>query len=115
MMRHMGILLVACLMAVFILFTGPTQELAHYSFNESTEDSITVADTSVSSNMITESVQTVIEKVQVDFLFPFADHLANQTVHHANFTSPQHLDLTNAFFGFICVVQHQSNYLPNSI
>jgi len=95
----------------FSLFIGPSEETAQYSFNPTDEPTITTVDTIASSDVITESVQTLIPKWQTEFLFPSNDdtHILSSKLTPIKFMN--HLFFSGKIAGFICVVQHQSNYL----
>lgn len=100
------------LLISFSLFIGPSEEMAQYSFNPTDEPAISTVDTIASSDVITESVQTIIPKWQTEFLFPSSDtshFLIEQLV---SIKLINHLFFSGEIAGFICVVQHQSNYLP---
>lgn len=100
------------LLISFSLFIGPSEETAQYSFNPTDEPAISTVDTIASSDVITESVQTIIPKWQTEFLFPSTDtshFLIEQLV---SIKLINHLFFSGEIAGFICVVQHQSNYLP---
>mgnify|MGYP006892264373 CR=1 FL=1 len=99
----------------FSVFLSPLEELEPYSHHWTDELVFTVADTISGSDVITESVPTIIKKWHVDALFP--------PTHSAQ-------DLSGAVFpfefidfgfcatdstGFMNAVQHQSNYLPSLV
>lgn len=96
----------------FSLFIGPTEEMAHYSFNQTVEPTISTVDTIASSDVITESVHTIIPKWQTEFLFPSTDTLYILKGKLIPIKFMNHLFFSRKIAGFICVVQHQSNYLP---
>lgn len=97
----------------FSLFISPSQEIEQYSFNNADESTISTVDTIASSDVITESVQTIIPKWQTESLFPSTDApniidkklIPNKYINHPFFSGE--------IVGFICVVQHQSNYLSS--
>lgn len=95
----------------FTMFICPSEEMAQYSFNHTDEPAITSADKIVNSDVITETVQTIIYKYQTEFLFPASDsaHILKGKFVPSEF-------INHAFFpqqdaGFLCAVHHQSNYL----
>lgn len=96
----------------FSVFTGPSEKIAHYSFNSKDEHMITTVETITSTHAITESVQTVIQKWQTPLLFPPADSIHVLKEKFIPFQPIDHAIFSGKIAGFICVVQHQSNYLP---
>lgn len=95
----------------FLLFIGPSEEIAHYSFNQTDEPTLSTVDTIVSSDVITKSVQTIIPKWQTEFLFSPTDTLYILKGKLIPFKFMNYLFTSKKIAGFICVVQHQSNYL----
>ncbi len=95
----------------FSLFIGPSEEMAHHSFKPIDEPAISSVYKIASSDVITESVQTIIPKWQTDFLFPSTDDLQilKEKLNPNIFMN--HLFHPREIAGFICAVQHQSNYL----
>src|SRR5690625_6342002 len=73
----------------FSLFIGPSEETAQFSFNPTDEPTITTVDTIASSDVITESVQTLIPKWQTEFLFPSNDDRSEE--HTSELQSRGHL------------------------
>src|SRR5699024_6758165 len=94
------------LLISFSLLIGHSAEMVQYSFNSTDELVISTVDTIASSDVITESVQTIIPKWQTEFLFPSTDtshFLIEQLV---SIKLINHLFFSGKIAGFICVVQH---------
>ena len=99
----------------FSVVLSPFEELEPYSHHWTDELVFTVADTISGSDVITESVPTIIKKWHVDVLFP--------TTHSAHvlkgpmipFEFINHVFCVTESTGFIHAVQHQSNCLPSLV
>lgn len=111
-MKRCLLLSMLLMLIFFSLFNGPSEEMAHYSFNQTDEPTISIVDTIASSDVIIESVQTIIPKWQTEFLFPSTDNSHILTGKLIPIKFMNHLFFSRKIAGFICVVQHQSNYLP---
>ena len=101
------------MLIAFSLFISPSEEIAQYAFNHTDEPVISSVDTIASSDLIIEAVQTIISKSQTEFLFSstnIADILKGELLH---FKFINHLLFSKEIAGFICVIQHKSNYLPS--
>jgi len=96
----------------FVLFIGPSEEMKKFSFHSADEPVISKADTITGSDVITESVQTIVPKWQTEFLFPSNESTHNLKGKFLPFKFINHAFFSRKIAGFICVVQHQSNYLP---
>lgn len=100
------------MLLAFALFINPSEKIAQYSFYDMDEPVISSVDTIASSDVIIESVQTVIPKWQTESLFAstnIADIIKGKLL---PFKFINHLFFSKEIAGFICVVQYQSNYLP---
>ncbi len=96
----------------FSIFIGPSEEMAQNSFHPTDEPAISTVDTIANSDVITESVQTIINKWQTEFLFPPTSSIYVLEGKSILFKFINHVFFPRKIAGFICVVQHQSNYLP---
>lgn|SRR5690625_3862512 len=107
--------LMTCMLMILIsfsVFVGPSEKMAQYSFNSTDESVISSVDTIANSNVITESIQTIIKKWQIEFLIPLIKSTHVLRGKSTPFKFIYHGFLSREVVGFICAVQHQSNYLP---
>ncbi|TXL66823.1 hypothetical protein FHP05_05485 [Cerasibacillus terrae] len=96
----------------FSLYIGPSEEMRQSSFDFTDEPAISTVYTMASSDVITQSVQTIIPKWQTEFLFPSTDALYILKGKPIPIKFMNHLFFSRKIAGFICVVQNQTNYLP---
>lgn len=100
------------MLVLYLLLINPSQEIAQHSFNYTDEPVITSVDTITSSDVITESIQTILHKWQIKFLFSTTNFLSILRGSVIPFKFINDVILCGEVVGFICVVHHQSNYLP---
>lgn len=100
------------MLITFLVFIGPSEKIAQMSLHTAEETTISAVDTIADADVITESVQTVIQKSQPDILFPSTDYTRILTGTFLPLKRMNHAFFSNEMAGFILVVQHQSNYLP---
>lgn len=112
-MKKVVITSMLLILIFFSTFINSSQETASNSapFNSTDQPVISKIDTNANFEAITESGQTVIYKWQTEPLFPsfnFAHVLRGKFIPFKFFN---HVFFLEDMAGFICVVQHQSNYL----
>lgn len=97
----------------FTVFLSPLEEISQYSFKSTDETVISTVNTISDADVITQSVPTIIKKWQFDALFPstHSTHVLIGTFIPFKFIN--HVFCTTDRYGFINVVQHQSNYLTS--
>lgn len=99
------------ILVVFSVIISPLGEIAQYSFESNDESVISTVDTIADTDVITQSVQTVIQKWQTKVLFSSSNTTHDLNEKFISFKFINHVFLPKITDGFISVVHHQSNYL----
>ena len=96
----------------FSVFIGPSEKMAQYSLNPTDEPVISMVSKITNSDVITESVHTIVQKWQIEVLFPPTTSTQTLLGKSIPFKFINHAFFSREIAGFLTVVQHQSNYLP---
>lgn len=111
-MKKYVVISMLLILVSFSVFTNPSIELKSYPFDSTDGSVISEVDTIVDSNVITETIQFIVQKWQTELLFPPTQSSQDLKGSFVSFMFINHVFLPGEIARFICVVHHQSSYLP---